>query len=76
MSARRGTLASRRSTAAVYWPRARLGETLRAMPNGAVPFNLALVHSHVPLVVAEGSVSGASRELRARQRAGRRIPSC
>ena len=26
VSARRGTLASRRSTAAVYWPRARLGQ--------------------------------------------------
>ena len=47
-----------------------------AKPSGVAqggPFGLALVHSHVPLVVAEGRVfPGASRVLRARQRAGRR----
>ena len=32
----------------------RLGETLRANADGAVPFNLTLAHSRVPLVVAEG----------------------
>ena len=29
------------------------------MPHGAVPFNLTLVHSHVPLVVAEGRCRSA-----------------
>ena len=35
-SARRGTLASRRSTAAIYWPRARLGDAFGRCRRGGV----------------------------------------
>jgi hypothetical protein len=58
----RGTLASRRSTAAIVWPRARLGEAFGRCTRAALS-GLTLAHSRVPLVVAEGRVSpGASRE--------------
>ena len=61
-SARRGTLASRRSTAAVFWPRARQGAPLGTLPCGGAR-RFRRVHSHDPLVVADGRCcSGASRE--------------
>jgi hypothetical protein len=57
------------------WLRARLDETVGRC-TAAVPFNLASVHSHVPLVVAGGRVFPvASRVLLARQPAGRRSRS-
>jgi hypothetical protein len=67
-----GMLASRRSTAAIVGsePAWAMPWTL---PSAAVSSDFASVHSHVPLVVAGGRVfPGASRELLARQRAGRR----
>src|SRR5262245_63927224 len=47
-----GTPASRRSTAAIFWPQARLGETVERC-KWAVLVSLALLRSQVPLVVAE-----------------------
>jgi len=62
-----GTLASRRSTAAVYW-HPGTAQTLTF-------FVLPASSSH-PLVVAEGRFPEASRGMLARQPAGRRILSC
>jgi hypothetical protein len=77
-SARRGTLASRRSTAAVYWPRARQGDAFGRWPDAAGVLWLRRVHSHDPLVVADGRCCpGASRATGCMTRlAGRRIPAC
>jgi hypothetical protein len=62
VSARRGTLASRRSTAAVFWPRAHLGKAFGRCLSRRCPSCLAMLHSQVPLVVAGGRCrSGASR---------------
>jgi hypothetical protein len=77
VSARRGTLASRRSTAAVFWPQARLGKAFGRCLARRCPSRLTMLHSQVPLVVAGGRCrSGASRALACmHQLAGRRIPS-
>ena len=74
-SARRGTLASRRSTAAVFWPRARQDKTFGRWPDAAGVRWLRRVHSHDPLVVAEGGVLRHLPGARLRAvHAGRRIP--
>ena len=58
----RGTLASRRSTAAVFWPRAHLSDAFGRCLSRRCPICLAMLHSQVPLVVAGGRCrSGASR---------------
>jgi hypothetical protein len=49
----RGTLASRRSTAAIYWHPAYLGKALERCKRGGA-LELHVAHSRVPLVVAEG----------------------
>ena len=78
VSARRGTLASRRSTAAVFWPQARLGKAFGRCLARRCPSRLTMLHSQVPLVVAGGRCrSSASRALACmHQLAGRRIPAC
>ena len=70
----RGTLASRRSTAAIYWRPTRLGEALkRCTVGGALELHVA--HSRVPLVVAEGRCRRAPPGgVVTSQPAGRRIP--
>ena len=71
-----GTLASRRSTAAVYWLRARLGRSnwaLKLVHSAALLF--AWAHSRVPLVVAGGrSCPEPPGGVVTSQPAGRRIP--
>jgi hypothetical protein len=79
VSARRGTLASRRSTAAVYWRLSPPGRCFRTVAyRGGCPTRLARLRSQDPLVVAGGRCrSSASRAtVCMHSLAGRRIPSC